>query len=116
MKRVQLGVALLLALAGLVAAQEALPLLTAQGIVEKVDKDTLTIQPRGEGGKFSKPIALKLTGTSKITTFSLRDKKTVVQREIDAKELRPKQSIAVTYTTTKDGNVLLTAVVQAAEK
>jgi hypothetical protein len=119
MKRVRVELAVLLVLAGLAAAQEALPLHVAQGVVEKVDKESLTVQPRGEGGKLGKAILLKITGTSKITAVGTRDsggKTVVTQRDLDAKDLRPKQAVAVTYTTTKDGNVLLSAVAQPAEK
>ena len=44
---------------------------TAAGTVEKADKDSLTIQPRGAGGKFAKKMVLKITGTSKLTVVSL---------------------------------------------
>lgn len=116
MKRISMALALLLALTGLVVAQDPLPLATAHGQVEKVDKDALMFQPR-EGTKFGKAIALKLTGTSKISTLTSRDGgKVVVQRDADSKDLRPKQAIAVIYTTTKDGHVLLSAVAHPAEK
>jgi hypothetical protein len=117
MKCISVGLGLLavLVLSGRAVAQEVLPLHVAHGIVQKVDKDSLTIQPRVEGGAFGKPVVLKMTGTSKISLVTTRDAgKVVVQREIDAKELRSKQAIAITYTTTKDGNVLLSAVVQPA--
>jgi hypothetical protein len=90
-------------------------LLTAQGKVEKADKDSLTIQPRGSDGRFGKSVVLKLTGTSKISTLTtqVRNRKTVlVQKDTDAKDLEANQVIAVIYTQMKEGAVLLTAVVQ----
>src|SRR5207237_89154 len=45
-------------------------LAAASGIVDKVDKDALTVQPRGAGGKFGKKVVLKITGTSKVTIVS----------------------------------------------
>lgn len=117
MKRLVVSLVVLVLAGGFVAAQDAPPLLVAQGIVDKVDKETLTMQPRLEGGKFGKPIVLRLTGTSKITTLAPREsggKTIIAQRDTDAKDLRGKQTIAVTYTTTKEGHILLHAVVQAA--
>jgi hypothetical protein len=97
---------------------EPLPLVTAHGQVEKVEKDTLTFQPRDAKGKFGKSVVLKLTGTSKITTLSTRmqDKKLVlVQKETDLKDLQAKQPIAVIYATVNETPVLLSAVVQGAK-
>jgi hypothetical protein len=96
------------------AAAQALPLETAQGTVGKVEKDQLTVRPRGPEGKFGKNITLRLTGTSRVATISpqTRGGKTVVtQRDTDPRDLQAGQSIAVIYTTGKDGSVLLTAVV-----
>jgi hypothetical protein len=95
---------------------ETPPLLTAHGKVEKVDKDSLTIQPRGADGKYGKGMVLKLTGTTRISTLTtqVRNRKTVVvQKDTEAKDLEANQTIAVIYTQLKDGAVLLTAVVQA---
>jgi hypothetical protein len=96
-----------------------LGLAVAHGTVEKADKDTLTIQPRGTGGKFQKSLTLHLTGTSKVAILSPRkmgDKTVLTQREGEAKDLQAGQAIAVIYTHAggKDGPVLLTAVVQPA--
>lgn len=90
------------------------PLLTAQGTVETVDGTTLTIKPREPDGKFGKNIALKVTGTSKVTTLLPRMQKGAVvmtQKDTDVKDLQAKQAIAVVYTTVKGSPVLLTAVV-----
>jgi hypothetical protein len=110
-------VCLFLALA---AAAEPVPVVTAHGKVVKVDKETLSFQPRDESGKFGKAVLLKLTGTSKITTLApqMRDKKQVMaQKDTDAKDLTPGQFIAVIYAAPKGQEpVLLAAVVQAAEK
>lgn len=119
MKRGVVGLALglLLLLLGVAVAAD-LPIHMAQGTVEKVDKDSVTIQPRVDG-KFGKNVVLRLTETSKVTTLSAREtggKQIVVQKSTDPKDLRPKQAIAVTYTTTKEGNILLSAVAQPGEK
>jgi hypothetical protein len=116
---VLLPLSLLLLLPPLTLAADPPALIIAQGKVDKVDKDTLTIQPREAGGKFGKSIALKITGTSKLSTVSTRDtaaKVVLVQRDTDVAELKPGQAIAIIYTTMKDGNVLLTAVAQPSEK
>jgi hypothetical protein len=92
------------------------PLLTLHGKVEKADKDSLTIQPRGADGKYGKSMVLKLTGTSKISTLTtqVRNRKTVVvQKDTEAKDLEANQTIAVIYTQLKEGSILLSAVVQS---
>jgi len=110
------AVVALLILAGLTRAADNAPsLLTAQGTVDKVEKDTLTIRPRGPDGKFEKALTVKLTGTSKISTLTVQmraGKPVLVQKETDAKDLATKQGIAVIYTTGPSGTVLLAAVVQ----
>jgi hypothetical protein len=103
-------------LVGLALAGDApVPLATAQGLVEKVDKNSLTIQPRGPGGKFQKTLVLKLTGTTRVTTVTLQKragKMVPVQKDLDAKDLQPNQQIAVIYTPEKTGGVMLSAVAQ----
>jgi hypothetical protein len=118
MLRIRLVLATLVsfALVGFVLAGDTpVPLATAHGLVEKVDKNSLTIQPRGPGGKFQKSLVLKLTGTSRVSTvtFQKRAGKMVpVQKDLDAKELLPNQQIAVIYTPEKTGGIILTAVAQ----
>jgi hypothetical protein len=116
--------ALLLAFAGLVPAQEKktaddLPaLLTASGVVDKADKESLTVKPRGADGKFQKTLVLKVTGTSKVAVLTPQkrgDKVVLTQREIEAKDLVAGQVVAVVYAEVgKDGTVLLTAVAHPA--
>ena len=97
MKRLTDTVAALacLTLTGLALAGGTGPtLMTASGTVVKAEKDSLTLQPRGEGRKFGKYLVLKITGTSKLTVLSQRKqdkgKKTVaVQKDIDAKTSNP---------------------------
>ncbi len=94
-------------------AQEP-PLATAHGTVSKASKDSLTVKPRDAAGRFEKELALTLTGTSKITTLSIEmrgGKPVPVQRDADAKDLKPQQTIAVIYTQAAGGPVLLSAVV-----
>jgi hypothetical protein len=116
------GVALVAAwllLAGWATAQEPPALVTAHGTVDKVDKETLAIRPRGPDGKFGKAVSLKLTGTSKVFTLApqMRAGKLVLtQKETEAKELTANQTIAVIYATAKDGPVLLSAVVLPAKE
>jgi hypothetical protein len=121
MKRACVALAVALLLAGLAGAQVTLPLQTAQGKIEKVDKETLTLQPRGADGKVGKAIELRFTETSRVTTLTAREtagKVIAVQKQTEPRELTQGQLIAVTYTTVKEGkkegNVLLTAVVQPA--
>ena len=112
-----LAVMACLLLAGSAAAQgTAAGLVTATGLVEKADKDSVTVRPRGPDGKFAKSVVLKVTGTTKITTLGQRKsggKVTLTQRDTDAKDLEKNQTIAVIYTTASGGPVLLAAVVQA---
>jgi hypothetical protein len=89
-------------------------------VVEKFEKDVLTIQPRGADGKFSKAVALKVTGTSKVTVLTVQSrggKDVLTQKESEAKELKPKQAVAVIFAEVAGGPVLLSAVAHpAAEK
>ena len=107
-----------LLLAGPIRAADDEPAIqTAQGVVEKVEKDTLTVKPRAKDGRFEKTLVLKLTGTSKVSTLStqMRGNQTVmVQKDTDPKSLQPNQPIAFVYATAKAGDVLLSAVVQPA--
>ena len=93
-------------------------LATASGIVERADKGTLMIKPRGSDGKFQKALTLTLTGTSKVTVLAPQkrgDKVVMTQREAEAKDLVAGQSIAVIYAEAgKDGPVLLSAVAHPA--
>lgn len=106
--------------AAFAAGQDAAPLLTAHGTVEKADKDALTVRPRGADGKFQKGVSLKVTGTSKVTVLTpqTRDGKVVfTQREAAAQDLAPGQAVAVIYAEAgKDGPVLLSAVAHPAGK
>lgn len=102
-------------IAACVQAADPPPLLLAQGTVEKVDANTLTVKPRSPDGKFGKNVVLKLTGTSTVKTLSPRMQKgnvVIAQTEANFKDLQAKQSIAIVYTMVKDSPVLLTAVVQ----
>lgn len=117
MPRWRMATALLALLVLLRAGQgaEPPPLLTARGEIDKVGKDTLTLRTRQLDGTFGKNLVLKITGTSRIGTLQpqMRAGKLVLtQKDTDARDLRPKQVIAVLYTTVKDSSVLLTAVVQ----
>ncbi len=103
----------------LVTAVRAEPpaLLTASGLVEKVDKDSLTIRPRGADGRFGKSMTLKATGTSRVTILTEQKrggKLTLVQRETEAKELQKNQAVAVIFATAADGPVLLAVVAHPA--
>ena len=103
----------------LVTAVRAEPpaLVTASGLVEKADKDSLTIRPRGPEGRFGKSMTLKATGTSRVTILTEQKrggKLTVVQREVETKELQKNQAVAVIFATAADGPVILTAVAHPA--
>lgn len=96
------------------AGGDAVGLTTATGSVEKVEKDTLTVQSRGPDGRFGKKLVLKVTGTSKLSAVSQEKrggKLVAVQRDLAAKDLEKGQPIAVVYTGEADA-VLLSAVVQ----
>lgn len=98
------------------AADDTQILLTTHGVVEKVEKEALTINPRGADGKFEKNLVFKLTGTSRLSLLSTQkrgDKIVLVQKDVEANALAEKQPIAVIYTNNADDHVLLTAVVKA---
>ena len=104
----------------LAAAQDAAPLLTAHGTVEKADKDALTVKPRAADGTFQKAVTLRVTGTSKVAVLApqVREGKVVLtQQEGAAQDLAPGQPVAVIYAEAgKDGAVLLSAVAHPAGK
>jgi hypothetical protein len=111
------AVCALLLLAGICLAADP-TLMTAQGTVDKVEKDRLTIRPRGPDGKFGKSLVLQVTGTSKITTLipqTRAGKMVMTQKDTDAKDVQPKQAIAVIYAEGAP-SVLLSAVVQPASE
>ena len=113
-----LVVCFLLTVGAVAIAQEAPALVTVSGLVDKTDKDSLTIRPRSPDGKFGKSLPLKVTGTTKLTTLSQRKtggKVTLVQRDTDLKDLQKNQPIVAIYATGKDGAILLAAVVQPAK-
>ena len=91
--------------------------MAVHGVIEKVGKDAITIQPRTASGTFGKHMVLRVTGTSRITMLGsqVRSGKTVfMQKDAELKTLQAKQPIAVIYTTAKSDSVVLTAVVQPA--
>lgn len=117
MNRVTISVASLLWLTfvALAPAADEPTLATDHGAIEKVEKNTLTLKVRGTDGKFTKPLVLKLTGTSRITTLAMqnRDGNIVLsQRETEVKTLEVKQTIAVIYAEDKTDAILLSAVVE----
>ncbi len=87
---------------------------SAHGVIEKAEKDSLTVQPREAGGQFGKKLVLKVTGTSKVATVSMEKRagKTVpVQRDTDAGSLEAGQPIVVIFVAGAEP-VLLSAVAQ----
>ncbi len=116
--------ALLVLITALAAAQDKkdaddLPaLLTASGAIDKADKESLVVKPRGTDGKFQKTLTLKVTGTSKVTVLAPQkrgDKVVITQRDADAKDLVAGQQVAIIYADAgKDGMVLLSAVAHPA--
>jgi guanyl-specific ribonuclease Sa len=106
---------ILLSFAAPSRANDADPvLLTVQGTIDKVEKEALTLKPRGVDGKTGKNLVLKLTGASKISmlTMQTRAGKVVIgQKELESEELKPRQVIAAIYRAGSPDQVLLTAVV-----
>ena len=119
MIRTALFVALLVS-AGFVSAQDKEPSLgTASGAVDKADKESITVKPRGADGKFQKTLSLKVTGTSKVTILTPQkrgDKVVLTQREAEAKDLVAGQTVAVIYAEVGKDQVLLSAVAQPVAK
>ncbi len=101
------------------AADTPPALATAQGTVDKVEKDSVTVRPRGPDGKFEKSVKLRLTGTSKLSLLTTRTQAgrvVLVQKDAAPADLQARQTIAVIYAAGADGPVLLSAVVQPADK
>lgn len=96
------------------AGDAELAVATASGVVDKVEKGSLTVQPREAGGKFGKKLVLKITGTSKLTHVSQEKragKVVAVQRDADVKDLEARQAISLIYSSSAGEHVLLSAVV-----
>jgi hypothetical protein len=118
MKRLGLALGLLaLSLPARAAEPDPPPLSMVQGEVSKVDVEagTLIVQPTGADGKAAgKPVALKIAGTSNFFLVVRRDPPGkppyLQQREIKARDLRPRQAVAVTYGKLKDELIVLSAV------
>jgi hypothetical protein len=92
-------------------------LAAARGTVAKVEKDSLTIKPRGADGRFEKELTLLVTGTSRVTQLSLQNRSgkiVAVQQDAQLKNLNPGDAVAVIYAESPDGLILLSAVVQPA--
>jgi guanyl-specific ribonuclease Sa len=97
------------------AGGDAVPLLTAQGSIERVGDAALTLKPHGSDGKFDKNLVLKLNETSRLTTLTMHDRAgrvVILQKELRPEDLKPHQIVAVIYTTRSGANILLAAVVQ----
>jgi hypothetical protein len=111
-------VIVLLFVLGACADAAEVPLHTVSGLVDKADKESITIRPRGASGRFEKDMVLRLVGTSKVTLLvpQMKGGKVVyTRREVAAKDLEAKQPIVAIYAKAKGGGfVLLTAVVQKA--
>lgn len=98
------------------AADDSPEVQSGHGIVEKIEKDVLTIKHRSTDGKFDKNLVLKLTGTSRLSLLSTQkraEKIVLVQKDIEARQLTEKQQITVIYATNDKDHVLLAAVVQS---
>ncbi len=107
-------VLLLLACRGLAAD---VPVATTYGRVVKANAQLVILRPAVAGNRLGDAIVLKLTGTSRVSVVSARNRegeRVVVQREVEAKDLRADQIIAAVYTVVDQDKVLLTAVVQPA--
>ena len=95
-------------------AAAAATLATAHGVVDKAARDSLTVKPRGADGRFGSDLALQVTGTTRVTSVTMQTragKLVPVQQDADVKDLKPQQAVAVIYTPTAAGPVLLSAVV-----
>jgi hypothetical protein len=84
-------------------------------VVKKATANVLLVTPRGPDGRFGKTLALRLSGTSKVTVVTSQTRSgqvVVVQKDAELRDLQPNQPIAVIYTIVQDEAVLLTAVAQ----
>ena len=86
---------------------------TAAGKVEKAGKGSVTIQTRRPDGAFGKSLTLKITDSSDFSSLSVRKDGAAVQRKAKASALKKNATVAVIYTTTKKGTILLSAVIHS---
>ena len=95
-------------------------LMVAMGVVDKADKESLVVKPRGPDGKFQKALPLKLTGTTRVSVLSPQKrgaKVVLAQRDAEAADLAAGQAVAVIYADAGDGGpVVLSAVAQPPAK
>src|SRR5262249_32219548 len=97
------------------ANEETRRLVTTQGTIEKVDRDALTLRPRGSEGKATKNLVLRLSSASRFTMLRIYKRAgeaTIGQKELRPEHLQPPQEIACIYIVASPANLLLTAVVQ----
>jgi guanyl-specific ribonuclease Sa len=93
------------------AAQE--PFAASQGVIEKVDRDALSMRIQGENRLPGRVIDLKLDRHSRLLSVPVAKgdgNERAAPRTISWKNLRPGQSVAVIYKPAE--NVVITAVVQ----
>lgn len=100
------------------AADELPRIVVAQGMIEKVEKDEITVKPRGADGKFGKTLSLKITGTSHFSAVSLQkrgEKNVLVQKATEAKTLTSKHQISVIYAENGEGDLVVLSAVTREE-
>jgi guanyl-specific ribonuclease Sa len=105
-------VLLLWAVPGIAAAQE--PFAASRGVIEKADRDALSLRAQGENAMPGRVIDLKLDRHSRLLSVPVAkgdDTDRLGPRTISWKNLRPGQSAAVIYKPAD--NVVITAVVQS---
>jgi hypothetical protein len=109
-------VVLTVGLSALACRAQDLPVHAATGTVVSANDAVVIVQPRSTEGQFTKKLALKVRGTSKVYTVSTRKQggKTVpVQRDAGPTDLRKNDRVAVVFTQIGNEYVLLQAVTPA---
>src|SRR5437868_14328823 len=103
MRRARLPVVAVVVLALLAAVRAAEPppaLVAVHGVVEKAERESVSVKPRGADGRFGKAVTLKVTGTSRVTLLSPQErggKMVLTQREASAADLAAGQAVAAVY-------------------
>jgi len=109
-----LGMQLVFAVTGL--AGEPVPrLMTAQGTIEAIEPERLTLQLHVPSGKRAEHLVLGITSSSRFAALAVSERGgrvAIAQEAIERKALKQRQHVAVIYTNQPDGPILLSAVVE----
>jgi hypothetical protein len=97
------------------ASAADIPVITANAVVEKASRDSVTVLPRRADGRFDKSLVMRVSGTTTITIVGTRmqgRKLIFTQRGAKVQDLEKNQKVSIIYVRGKESNLLLAAVAQ----